>query len=73
MSHCLPTPSSEQVQSPVFSLTPELLPFIQTGSLLPLHKGIGNFLFNLDAYQERAQWVGNAGPRSLQNTDQSNL
>lgn len=73
MSCCLPTHYSEQVQSPARSLTRELLPFIQGRSLLPLHKGIGNFLFNFDAYRERTQQVRDAGPWSMKNRDQSNL
>lgn len=60
MPYCLPTPSSEQVQSPALSPAPELLPFIQAGSLLPLHKGIGNFFFNFDACQERTQQARDA-------------
>lgn len=60
MPYGLPTPSSEQVQSPALSPAPEVLPFIRAGSLLPLHKGIGNFVFNLDACQERAHQIRNA-------------
>lgn len=66
MPYGLPTPSSEQVLSPA----PELLPFIRAGSLLPLHKGIGNFFFNLDACQERTQQVRDV---ALKHRDQSNL
>lgn len=66
----LPFPSSEQVQGPPLSPAPELLPFVRAGSLLPLHKGIGYFFFNLYACQERIQQVRDT---ALKHTDQSNL
>lgn len=46
------------------------VPFIHVEPLLPLHKGIGNFLFNCDAYQERTQQVRDAGPWSVKIRDQ---
>lgn len=61
-----PAPLQTRIQIPALCPAPELLPFIRAGSLLPLHKGIGNFLFNLYAYQERIQQVRDA---ALKHTD----